>query len=314
MHPETVFNKEVGRMMRNSRFRDLVCCTVVDEVHMISEWGTEFRKCFERLGELTCLFPNIPHLALTATASPNAISSLIETLQMRNTTRVLANPDRPNIYIEQKERLSNIHKYEKYDAILCDITQEIKEKKSDFPVTIMYCDNLESLGYCFQYLTYELGKDAYIPVGSSDPENRIVAQYHKDYTENMKLHIINELRKETPKLRLVLATVALGMGLNAPSISRIVHMRPPTTLEKYLQEIGRAGRNGQKAVAKCYFNNSDIAKNRKGLDNAMVLYIKNNETCLRLQLVQHFGYHNTLFKGDPTNCCSNCRSAAEQKV
>ncbi|XP_053380705.1 uncharacterized protein LOC123562012 [Mercenaria mercenaria] len=83
MHPETVFNKEVGRMMRNSRFRYLVCCTVVDEVHMISEWGTEFRKCFEPLGELTCLFPNIPQLALTAkmmqqlVAPPELLNDLV---------------------------------------------------------------------------------------------------------------------------------------------------------------------------------------------------------------------------------------------
>lgn len=58
--------------------------------------------------------------------------------------------------------------------------------------------------------------------------------------KKMKNHIISELRKGSPKVRLVLATVALGMGLDSPSIERVIHSRPPTTLEKYVQEIGRA--------------------------------------------------------------------------
>ena len=60
----------------------------------------------------------------------------------------------------------------------------------------------------------------------------------------MKVFIIKELSRDMPNVRLVLATVALGMGLNAPCIKRIVHCRPPTTLEGYMQEIGRAGREG----------------------------------------------------------------------
>ena len=209
------------------------------------------------------MFPNIPHLALTATATPASTYKLIETLQFRDVCKVLSNPDRPNIYIEVKRRLPNIKKYEKYEEIMDEIIAEIKERKTEYPVTIVYCDNLESLGYCFQYLTFEVGNDASSPVGSQKPEDRIIAQYHKDYTSQMKHHIISELRKQKPKIRLILATVALGMGLNAPSVDRIIHMRPPTTLEKYLQEIGRAGRNGQEAHALCYYNNNDIAKKQK---------------------------------------------------
>lgn len=268
--------------------------------------GTDFRQSFVKLGELTCMFPNIPHLALTATATPDSIEKLIQTLQFRNCYKVLSNPDRPNIYIEVRRRLPNIKKYEKYEAIMSDIIAEIKEKKTEYPVTIIYCDNLESLGYCFQFLSCEVGNDAYSPVGSKIPEDRIIGQYHKDYTPKMKHHIISELRKENPKIRLVMATVALGMGLNAPSVNRIIHMRPPTTLEKYLQEIGRAGRNGQQAHAICFFNNSDIAKNRKGLDEAVIKYVENQSTCLRKQLVEYFGYNTVLYTGLPSSCCSNC--------
>ncbi|XP_052216311.1 uncharacterized protein LOC127834484 isoform X2 [Dreissena polymorpha] len=307
LHPETVFVKEIGKLLRSSVFRGRVCCTVIDEVHMVAEWGSDFRQSFNRLGELTCLFPRVPHLAVTATATPSALEELIALLQFKNCTKVLANPDRPNIYLEKKERLPNIHKFEKYDLIMSEVLAQLKDKYIDFPVTIMHCDNLESLGYCFQLLCHELGTRAYFPESSTLPEDRIVAQFHKDYTERMKIHIISELRKQNPKVRLVLATVALGMGLNAPSIATVIHMRPPTTLEKYMQEIGRAGRNGKPAKALCYFNTSDIAKNRKGLDNAMRAYIQNTDKCLRLHLVGHFGYNSVLFSGEKAMCCSNCK-------
>lgn len=121
-----------------------------------------------------------------------------------------------------------------------------------FPVTIMYIENLEAMGYFFQFLMYELQENAYD--GEKIPINRIFGQFHKDYPESMKQIIIQELTKTNPKLRLILATVTLGMGLNAPSVERIIHCRPPTNLEKYLQEIGRAGCNGQPSTAVMFFN------------------------------------------------------------
>ena len=87
--------------------------------------------------------------------------------------------------------------------------------------------------------------------------------------------VAKNAEKEKPTVRLVLATVALGMGLNAPSVSRVIHMRPPVCLENYLQEIGRAGRSGQPASAVLFYNNSDTASNRKGMTGDMMMYCIN---------------------------------------
>lgn len=114
-------------------------------------------------------------------------------------------------------------------------------------MTIVYVENLEFLGYFYQYLKSELNDNQY--KGEHVTENRIFAQFHKDYTEAMKIHVITELKNENPTLRLIFATVALGMGLDARCITRIMHCRPPTTIEKYLQEILRAGRTGDKCTA-----------------------------------------------------------------
>ena len=140
------------------------------------------------------------------------------------------------------------------------------------------------------------------------PENRTFAQYHKDYPESMKKIILRELIKSEPKLRLVLATVALGMGVNAPSIGRIIHCRPPTTMEAYLQEIGRAGRTGQPVRAIMFFNNSDIAKNRKGLSDDMRRFCL-HDACLRQKLIRYFGFDSMIFCGDKNDCCSNCKAS-----
>ena len=196
---------------------------------------------------LTTIFPNIPHLALTATATPSAIAKLESVLQFRDVKHVYQCPDRENIYFEKRQRLQNIRKFDKYDDLIKPLCDELKEKLSNSPVTIVYVESLESLSYCYQYLETEMDYMAYDPPDDPIPENRIFAMYHKDYTQKMKRHIVTDLRKQQPKTRLILATVALGMGLDAPAVVRVIHFRPPTTMEKYLQEAGRAGRIGQSA-------------------------------------------------------------------
>lgn len=151
-------------------------------------------------------------------------------------------------------------------------------------------DSLESLVYCYQFTEQFMDCDAYEPADNSTPDNIIFAMFHKDYISRMKTHIITELRKPSPKIRLILATVSLGMGLNAPSVNNIIHFRPPTSFEKYMQESRRAGRAGQSATTTIYFNNSDIATNRPGMTDDMRNYCRSGNSCLRLLLVKHFAF------------------------
>jgi superfamily II DNA helicase RecQ len=218
---------------------------------------------------------------------------------------VVVNPDRPNIYIEVRKRLPNVHKFEKFDEILDDIVLEFNQKLLNYPVTIVYCDSLEAIAYSYMYTEQILGPRAYSPE-KEIPQNRLFAQYHKAYADEMNLSIVSELSKPQPKLRVVFASVALGMGLNAPSVSQIIHFRPPTTIEKYFQEIGRAGRCGQNAKAVMYFNRNDIASNRRGLDPSIREFVNTNQ-CFRKYLMRYFGFDKTEFKGAPELCCSNCK-------
>ena len=267
--------------------------------------GDEFRPMFGKLGDITCLFPHAAHLALTATATDQSVKMLASSLCYSNPVVIKVNPDRPNIFIEVQTRPPNIRKFEKFDSIVAPLAHELHDKLLDFPSTLVYVESLEALGYFYQYISTTLKSKQY--VGEHIPENRIFAQFHKDYTQAMKHHIITELKKESSKIRLVLATVALGMGVDCPNIVRVIHCRPPTTIEKYFQEIGRGGRSGQKCSAVMYFNNSDICASRKGLSGAMVDFCKNSDSCLRHHILRYFGFDEKVFSGPISECCSNCR-------
>ncbi|XP_071138411.1 uncharacterized protein [Mytilus edulis] len=189
--------------------------------------GESFRPEFMKLGGL---FETAGHLALTSSATQKALKELEVILNYRDTTLIISNPDRPNIYLEIRRRLPNIQKVDKLDELIKPIADQLCEQQSDFPLTVIYVANLESLVYHFRYLEYELKENGYN--GINIPKNTLFVQYHSDYPETMKQHIAKDLCQRKPILRLVLATVALSMGLNTLSIKIIIHCRPPTTLEK----------------------------------------------------------------------------------
>ncbi|XP_064631641.1 ATP-dependent DNA helicase RecQ-like [Lineus longissimus] len=278
---------------------------------MIATWGEEFRPQFKKIGELVTLFPDATQVALTATATENAITGIKKDLNMKELAVIRHNPDRPNIFLEIRPRPPNIRKFEKYDALIGPYCKELQDQRQNFEMIVIYVDNLDCMGYAYRYLEAKMGDsqyNGYEPI----PENRIFGMYNSKYTKKMKDHIVKELRKKTPVVRLVLATVALGMGLNAPSISSVIHFRPPTSLQQFFQEIGRAGRSGQPSSGVMYYNNSDIAKNRTGMTDEMREYCR-SQICLRITLVKYFlpklmgpGQHDLVVQEDRNPRISRC--------
>ena len=119
----------------------------------------------------------------------------------------------------------------------------------------------------------------------------------------MKKELIEEIKKEEDsRVRVVFATSALGMGVDAPFVTQVIHISPPSNLESYMQEIGRAGRTGLQSYATLYYNKSDIGNNKKHIEESMKNYCRSEDICLRQQLLEYFGFSIT----KQSKCCSVC--------
>ena len=135
------------------------------------------------------------------------------------------------------------------------------------------------------------------------PSSRLFCQFHAPQTNEMKKEIVQEMKKEHSNIRVIFATTALVMEVDSPYVSSVIHISPPSTLESYMQEIGRAGQNKMKASATLLYNKSDIAANKDHVSESMKNYCDpGNNTWLRKLLLAHFGF--TLVQ--QSRCCSKC--------
>ena len=135
----------------------------------------------------------------------------------------------------------------------------------------------------------------------------LFALFHAHTTTTMKHRVIAQLNKPDSHLRVVFATTALGMGVNTYYVKNVIHITPPSSLEAYFQEVGRAGRSGCLASAKLYYNNSDIATNTH-VQAEMREYCLET-SCLRAYILKYFGFCHSE-KQD--RCCSNCHPPIDE--
>lgn len=196
---------------------------VIDEAHCISQWGYDFRPDYLKLGEVREKLGNPLTLALTATATSKVRDDIVRSLQMNNATKVESTVDRPNIafYVD---KISDYH--DKQNRLLKYV--EKLEKPG-----IIYFSSKKAADHMTQFLK-EKGMDRVMSYHSGmDQEQRILIQQQ----------FIND------QLDIICATSAFGMGVNKENIRFIIHYHMPLQIESYLQEIGRAGRDGLPSIA-----------------------------------------------------------------
>ena len=271
--------------------------------------GEEFRKDFKDLSVLKAFFPTVPTLALTATAPPHLLKDLKQSLRLKSDCKIVArNPNRVNIYLDKKVRLSNHYGNESYDHILEPIANELAVQRENYPMTIIYL-KLKYCGYAYG-LFERILKDRQYVGDTSEPTARLFAQFHAPQTSRMKKDIISEIKKENSRVRVLFATSALGMGVDAPYVINVIHISPPSSLEAYMQEIGRAGRTGLSSRATLYYNNSDVGKNKKHVEESVKSYCRSEDSCLRKQLLEYFGFSSV----QQDKCCCICDGKNKQTV
>ena len=279
-------------------FSDLtISFFAVDEAHCISEWGHDFRPEYRRLREMMIqINPDIPVIALTATATPKVQSDIIKNLGLRDANIFISSFNRPNLYYEIQPKI-------KVDQTIKNIVRFITQMK-----------NKSGIIYTLNRKTTEELADILVANGIK------AIAYHAGLDGKLRSERQDLFMNED--VHVIVATIAFGMGIDKPDIRFVIHYNIPKSIENYYQETGRAGRDGLEGKCLLYYSHKDVSKlehlmRDKPLSEREVgaqlisetVAFSESGVCRRKILMNYFGE-----EFPDTNCgqCDNCLHPKEQ--
>lgn len=265
----------------------------IDEAHCVSQWGHDFRPDYLALGDLAERFPGVPRMALTATATRATHKELTERLRLPDAKHFVASFDRPNIQYRIEPKVDPRRQ----------LLQFIRSQP-EASAGIVYALSRKSVEQTAEYLRTQ-GVDALPYHGGLDAGVR--ARHQERF-----------LREEGV---VMVATIAFGMGIDKPDVRFVAHIDLPKSVEGYYQETGRAGRDGDPAVAWMAYGLGDVVQQRRLIDQSpgeraykqrlgqhldAMLALCETVSCRRQNLLGYFGQAS-----DPCGNCDTCLQPAD---
>ena len=278
-----------------SLFYQVVIC-VID--FCLYHRGDDFRKEFSNIGELRSVIPKrVKMMALTATATKTLRDAVVKTLGMDDPVVVSESPDKPNIVFSVRE-------FQSMETTFEPLIEKLRRERTSMDRALIYCRTQDACAQLHLWMSCCLGKDKTDPPNAPDiPKFRLFDMFTACTHPGVKTKILESITSNTAPLRIVIATIAFGMGINTPDIRTIIHWGPSEDVEQYVQAIGRGGRDGQLAHAVLLAGPGL----KRHVGKEMKVYCANIDLCRRTKLFEDFeDYHH-----DPINvgckCCDICR-------
>ena len=286
--PERVVTERFLGLLDGLHARGQLALFAIDEAHCVSQWGHDFRPEYRQLALLAERYPDVPRIALTATADALTRADILEGLHLQTARLFVSSFDRPNIRYrveEKKEPLAQLLRF---------IEQEHAGEAG-----IVYCQSRRRVEEMAQALS-EAGVAA-LPYHAGMP------------AETRQAHQDRFLREDGI---VMVATIAFGMGIDKPDVRFVAHVDMPKNIEGYYQETGRAGRDGLPANAWMIYGLQDVVNQRRMIDEGdaaeefktvlrgkldALLALAEATDCRRQRLLAYFGEAS-----EPCGNCDNC--------
>ncbi len=266
----------------------------IDEAHCVSQWGHDFRADYLKLDMLQREFPQVPRIALTATADVRTREEIIARLQLENAQQFVNGFDRPNIQYRIQQK--NTPKVQ--------LLRFLRDEHANHS-GIVYCLSRNKVEQTAEWLS---------------AEGFTALPYHAGLTPQVRQK--NQSRFLREDQIIMVATIAFGMGIDKPDVRFVAHLDLPKSIEAYYQETGRAGRDGEPATTLLLYGLEDVVKLRQMMANSegndefkrneqqrlnAMLGLCEITTCRRQTLLRYFG--DTL--AQPCGNCDSCLTPAQ---